>query len=199
MTLTNQKKDNQELIVKTLKGYFTSYDNLINYVQMHAFSHRYAVSIKRSERENFVYLQCDRVQEMSTAGVYPQTILTTLHQANLNNTAALLDELLEGNFEHYYQYDQEENLTHLFFAHPKLLALTKQKEDYEWALTCVARILDDIPKPQVIVTDHKLALMYAVQKVFPESQNLLYDEWSTFMENWSTFIKSKRETDFENN
>ena len=40
-------------------------------------------------------------------------------------------------------------------------------------LTCVARILDDIPKPQVIVTDRELALMNAVQTVFSESHNLL--------------------------
>ena len=40
-------------------------------------------------------------------------------------------------------------------------------------LTCVARILGDIPKPQVIVTDRELALMNAVQTVFSESHNLL--------------------------
>ena len=68
------------------------------------------------------------------------------------------------------------------------------------------------------MTDCKLALMNAVQMVFSESHNLLCiwhinknvlvncrphfqtnDEWSKFMKSWSNLIKSKKETDFENN
>ncbi|CAG8502740.1 2637_t:CDS:2, partial [Scutellospora calospora] len=90
-----------------------------------------------------------KVQEMSTAGIHPREILSTLRQSNPNNFAisktiynardkirhdnlqgrtpiqALLDELVEENIEHYYQYNQNGNLTHLFFAHPKSIILTK--------------------------------------------------------------------------
>ncbi|RHZ78775.1 hypothetical protein Glove_156g68 [Diversispora epigaea] len=41
-------------------SHFESRDDLIQHVQTHAFSYGYAVSIKRSERNKFVYLQCDR-------------------------------------------------------------------------------------------------------------------------------------------
>ncbi|CAG8666746.1 18842_t:CDS:2, partial [Racocetra persica] len=189
-----------------------------------------------------------KVQEMSTSGRTP--------------IQALLDELVEENIEYYYQYDQDRNLTHLFFAYPKSIILTKtynsvllmdctyktnkfkmplfhvvgmtsfnttfsscfaflkseQEEDYKWALTCVFHIFGNIPKPQVIMTDHELALMNVIKTVFPESKNLLCIwhieknvlvncrryfqtdiEWSTFMKSWSTLIKSKTETDFENN
>ncbi|CAG8808070.1 26966_t:CDS:2, partial [Racocetra persica] len=74
-----------------------------------------------------------RVREMSTAGKL--AILKTIYNArdkicrdNLQGHTpiqALLDKLVEGNFEHDYQYDQNDNLTHLFFAHSKSIALTK--------------------------------------------------------------------------
>ncbi|CAG8850556.1 8699_t:CDS:1, partial [Racocetra persica] len=38
---------------------------------------------------------------------------------------ALLNKLVEGNFEHNYQCNQNDNLTHFFFAHSKSIALTK--------------------------------------------------------------------------
>ena len=339
-------------------GIFESREALINHAKMHAFSHGYAVSIKRSEKDKFVYLKCDRgghynnklnltdetrqrststrligcsfelygkklnngkweliinnkehnheaspyisghpssrklneedqqkVQDMSIAGVYPREILSTLRKNNPNSLAisktiynardkirrdnlqgrtpieALLDELIEGNFEYDYQCDQDGNLTHLFFAHPKSIELTnnyntvllmdctyktnkfkmpllhvvgmtsfnttfsscfaflksEQEEDYKWALTRVTHIFSNDLRPQVIVTDRELALMRAIQTIFPESQNLLCvwhigknvlvncrrhfpteNEWNTFLENWHTLIKSKTEADFDN-
>ena len=141
-------------------GIFESHEALINHAKMHAFSHGYAVSIKRSERNKFVYLRCDiggnynertkvtdetrqratstraidcpfelygkmmkdgqwrltinnanhnheasedisghpssrrlneadyqKVKEMSTAGVYPRKILSTLRQSNPDSLA----------------------------------------------------------------------------------------------------------------
>ncbi|CAG8800462.1 5604_t:CDS:2, partial [Racocetra persica] len=283
---------------------FESHEALINHVQTYALRHGYAVSIKRSEREKFVYLQCDRgsyyinrlnltdethqratstrlidcpfelygkkmkdsqwhltiknkrhnheasqdisghlsscrlneedqqrVREMSTAGVRPREILSTLRQDDLGKLAilktiynardkihrdnlqgrtpiqALLDELVEENFEHNYQCDQNDNLTHLFFAYSKSIALNR-----------VAHIFGNVPKPKVIITDRELALMHAVYTVFSESQNVLYvwyieknvltsckrhfqinDEWIEFMECWSNLIKSQTEADFDSN
>ena len=42
------------------EGYFPSRDTLIDHARTHAFSHGYAVSIKRSERDKFVYLCCNQ-------------------------------------------------------------------------------------------------------------------------------------------
>ncbi|CAG8797364.1 5673_t:CDS:2, partial [Racocetra persica] len=77
---------------------------------------------------------------------------------------ALLDKLVEENFEHDYQCDQNDNLTHLFF---------NKEDNYVWGLNRVAHIFENIPKPKVIITDRELALMHAVHTVFPESQNIL--------------------------
>ncbi|CAG8485299.1 3797_t:CDS:1 [Racocetra persica] len=41
-------------------GNFESHEAFINHVQTYTLSHEYAMSIKRSEQEKFVYLQCDR-------------------------------------------------------------------------------------------------------------------------------------------
>ncbi|CAG8795333.1 28997_t:CDS:2, partial [Racocetra persica] len=90
-----------------------------------------------------------RVREMFTAGVRPREIFFTLCQDDPDKLAilktiynardkirrdnlqghipiqALLDELVEGKFEHNYQCDQNDNLTHLFFVHSKSITLIK--------------------------------------------------------------------------
>ncbi|CAG8805413.1 7694_t:CDS:2 [Cetraspora pellucida] len=155
-----------------------------------------------------------KVQEMSIAGIYPHEILSTFRQSNSDSLAisktiynardkvrhdnlqgctpiqVLLDELIEGNFEYDYQYDQNctyktnkfkmpllhvvgiTNFNTTFFSCFAFLK-SEQKEDYNWALTRVAYIFGDISKFQ--------------------------GEWSIFFESWSTLIKSKTEPDFENN
>ncbi|CAG8485321.1 3798_t:CDS:2 [Racocetra persica] len=151
---------------------------------------------------------------MSTADVHLREILSTLRQDDLGKLAilktiynardkiccdnfqsctpiqALLDKLVEGNFEHDYQCDQNDNLTHLFFAYSKSIALTKTYNSVllidctyktnkfkmpllHVALNHVAHIFENVPKSKVIVTDCELALMHAVHTVFPESQNVL--------------------------
>ncbi|CAG8584927.1 5455_t:CDS:2 [Cetraspora pellucida] len=60
--------------------------------------------------------------------VYQMSEADKIRQDNLKDhipIQALLDELKEENFEYNYQYDQNNHLTHLFFAHPILIILTK--------------------------------------------------------------------------
>ncbi|XP_077252535.1 protein FAR1-RELATED SEQUENCE 5-like [Tasmannia lanceolata] len=85
---------------------------------------------------------------MTTAGIQPHQMLTSLRRSNpqllaisrdvYNCTAkirkdilagrtpiqALLDELADGGFYYSVEYD-EGRLTHLFFAHPKSIALSR--------------------------------------------------------------------------
>ena len=51
----------------------------------------------------------------------------------------------------------------------------EKKEDYEWAMTQFKELLEkhDIPWPLSIVTDRELALMNALEKVFPDVVHIL--------------------------
>ncbi|XP_021820789.1 uncharacterized protein LOC110762455 [Prunus avium] len=90
-----------------------------------------------------------RIKEMSMAGIPPRQILSSLRQSNPHLLAisrniynkkakileeslagrtviqALLDELGGGGFSYNIEYDQEGHLTHLFFAHPMSIELSK--------------------------------------------------------------------------
>ncbi|ERN03501.1 PKS-NRPS hybrid synthetase CHGG_01239 [Amborella trichopoda] len=90
-----------------------------------------------------------QIKEMNAAGIRPRQILTTLRQSNPNLKAismdvynikgkirrenrsgrspiqALLDELAHCGFLYYFQCDEEGQLTHLFFAHPISVVLSK--------------------------------------------------------------------------
>ncbi|CAG8691830.1 12082_t:CDS:1 [Funneliformis caledonium] len=49
----------------------------------------------------------------------------------------------------------------------------EERIDYQWALTHIARLFDGISRPGVIVTDRELALMNALEIIFPDLANLL--------------------------
>ncbi|XP_062020976.1 protein FAR1-RELATED SEQUENCE 6-like [Rosa rugosa] len=90
-----------------------------------------------------------QVEQMSRAGIKPRQILSSLRQSNpdllavsrniYSKTAqfrreslgggsiiqALLDELGGAGFSHNVKYDHSGHLTHLFFAHPTSIELTK--------------------------------------------------------------------------
>ncbi|XP_077216899.1 protein FAR1-RELATED SEQUENCE 5-like [Tasmannia lanceolata] len=221
-----------------------------------------------------------RIKEMTIAGIEPLQMLTSLRQRNRRLLAesrdlynciakirkeiltgrtriqALLDELTAGGFHCTVAYDEEGHLTHLFFAHPKSIAISRiysnvfvmdcayktnkykmpllnvvgvtsfnscfyscfalllkeEKEDYVWALKMFHDMLDNVSKPTVIITDRELALMGAIQVVFPRTINLLCvwhiekdilskckchfqdgDNWDGFLSSWSTLIESPTE------
>ena len=97
----------------------------------------------------------------------------------------------------------------------------EEKTDYQWALTHVARLFDGIPKPGVIATDRELALMNALEMIFPNSANLLClwhirknilknckqhfpkateneegDGWQLFFGRWNDVAESTTEVEF---
>ena len=92
---------------------------------------------------------------------------------------------------------------------------SEEKEDYEWALTRVARLFDGIETPNVIVTDRELVLTNALETTFPDTQHLLCvwhveknvlshfkrlftegEQWDEFLQQWTTAVNSKTEEDF---
>ncbi|XP_004305076.1 PREDICTED: protein FAR-RED ELONGATED HYPOCOTYL 3-like [Fragaria vesca subsp. vesca] len=182
-----------------------------------------------------------KIKEMSKAGVTPRQILSSLRQSNSDihttfrsiynekqrimkeNLAghtviqALLEELGQAGFIYNIEYDQNGRLTHLMFAHPLSIALTKsymnvfvmdctyktnkykmplldivgvtsfntsfyscfvfmqkeEEEDYVWALTMFSKMLGVEAYPLVIIIDRELALMNAINIVFPKTANIL--------------------------
>lgn len=89
------------------------------------------------------------IEEMTRSGVPPRQILSSLRQRNPKLQAisrtiynmkvklkndnldgrtmiqALFEELGQGDFTFYVAHDQNGHLTHLFFAHPSSIALTR--------------------------------------------------------------------------
>ncbi|XP_058216857.1 protein FAR1-RELATED SEQUENCE 5-like [Rhododendron vialii] len=172
---------------------------------------------------------------------------------------ALFDELGKWDFSFDVERDRDVHLTHLFFAHPSSIALTKsypyvfamdctyktnkykmplldivgvssfngsfyscfafmQKEeegDYVWALERFKKLLGHDQQPLVILSDRELALMNAIQLVFPRTAHVLCvwhieknvlskcksqfesgKDWETFLSTWTNVIESVDESSF---
>ncbi|XP_021840674.2 protein FAR1-RELATED SEQUENCE 5-like [Spinacia oleracea] len=92
----------------------------------------------------------------------------------------------------------------------------EKEEDYVWALKNFSSILGFNCQPQVIVTDRKLALIGAINIVFPETTHLLcvwhiqknivakckgyfteIEDWDVFMSMWNAMIYAETEEQFE--
>ena len=207
-------------------------------VEIISLSHNHEPSIDMSGHpycRRFTQGEALQVKQMSRAGIKPRQILSSLRQTNpellavsrnvYSKTAqfrresldgrsviqALLDELGGAGFSHNVKYDHNGHLTHLFFAHPTSIQLTKnysnvfvmdctyktnkykmplleivgvssfntsffscfvfmqkeEQEDYEWALQMFRNLLGYGNHPLVIITDRELALMKAIEVVFP--------------------------------
>ncbi|CAG8760534.1 3746_t:CDS:2 [Cetraspora pellucida] len=93
-------------------GYFTSCEALIQYAQKHAFDHGYAVSIKRSERNKFVYLYCDR------DGLYRNKMNYTNETCQKATRLQLINCLFElhGKIENGQWYLTVKNANHNYKA-----------------------------------------------------------------------------------
>jgi hypothetical protein len=105
---------------------------------------------------------------------------------------------------------------HFFCGFPFLKS--ELEEDYIWALTCLKAIFQDIKYPSVLPADRELALMNAIVKVFPGSQNLLCiwhieknilakcknkfettEKFKEFLTHWNAVIYSDSESSYYNN
>ncbi|KAG5566439.1 hypothetical protein RHGRI_002122 [Rhododendron griersonianum] len=223
------------------------------------------------------------IRQMTLAGIPPRQVLSSLRLSdpsckaiartvyNAKNAItkevlagrtmvqALFNELGKGDFSFDVERDGDGHLTHLFFAHPSSIALTKsypyvfamdctyktnkykmplldivgvssfngsfyscfafmQKEeegDYVWALERFKKLLGHDQQPLVILSDRELALMNAIQLVFPGTAHVLCvwhieknvlskcksqfesgKDWETFLSTWTNVIESVDESSF---
>ncbi|CAG8531643.1 1520_t:CDS:2 [Racocetra persica] len=71
---------------------------------------------------------------------------------------------------------------------------SEEETDYNWALTNVLGLFDEIEKPSIIVTDRELALMNTLRMIFPNSTNILCQG---FLAKWNDIIQSNTEDEFD--
>ncbi|RKF61426.1 PKS-NRPS hybrid synthetase, partial [Golovinomyces cichoracearum] len=96
----------------------------------------------------------------------------------------------------------------------------EKEEDYKWVLNCTKQLLIkyNIPFPKVWVTDRELALMKAIEAIFPTSDHILcrwhvnmnvvarckkyfkvQKEWDAFYTTWIKLIDSTTLEDVRKN
>lgn len=94
------------------------------------------------------------------------------------------------------------------FSVAQSFIMGEKQENYVWVLENLKRVMDTDRLPTVIVTDRDLALMNAIEKVFPNAKHLLcrwhidknvtancrkhFDEkaWPLFMHSWTSLMFS---------
>ncbi|KAL3498455.1 hypothetical protein ACH5RR_041187 [Cinchona calisaya] len=192
---------------------------------------------------HFSKKEIQHIREMSKAGILPRQILASLRQGNLNLQAisrtiynakakirkenlmgrtaiqALFDEFAETGFVYDIEHDDKEIIGVSSFNtsfYSCFVAMQKEEEsDYIWALERFKKLLGVGKNPSVIVTDSELALMNAIEIVFPSTTNLLcvwhieknilfkckkyFEEkeaWDTFILSWTNLIKYTDEITF---
>ncbi|CAG8766679.1 24057_t:CDS:2 [Racocetra persica] len=191
-------------------GCFESREALIQHAQSHALNHGYAVYIKRSERDKFVYLYCDRDCPFELYGKkkneqWHLTIKNAIHNYESS-------EDMFGHPSHHRLNLEEQQRVHQIseadctyktnkFRMPLLHGVGMTSFNTTFS-SCFAFL-------------KKLALMHAIYTVFPESQNFLCiwhieknvlsnfrqylptkDELREFLRSWSALINSKSEEEF---
>ncbi|XP_022889284.1 protein FAR1-RELATED SEQUENCE 5-like [Olea europaea var. sylvestris] len=95
----------------------------------------------------------------------------------------------------------------------------EREENYAWALGRLKSLMNDIIMPSVIVIDRELALMKAIEKIFPTSTNILCrwhisknvlaktkkyfdnhkDQWDAFMHMWNLLVLSTSIEEYKQN
>ncbi|CAG8497947.1 8419_t:CDS:2 [Scutellospora calospora] len=159
--------------------------------------------------------QTASIAAMTTASLRPKEIISTLRQndpstlvtnINIYNTRVqirlqnlagrtpiqtLIDEFQKGNFLYEYKYDNTVGITgfNTTFYSCFIFMKSEDEEDYKWALTQFMHLFNRISKPGIIVTDRELALMNALNSVFPDSKNLLCNN----------IVQSETEIEFDTN
>ncbi|KAG5544831.1 hypothetical protein RHGRI_017326 [Rhododendron griersonianum] len=264
-----------------LEENFSTRDELLDRIRNMALKGGYVTTIKKSKPGCYVIIGCDR------GGKYRGTSVP-LSEGKRMSGSRLVNcpfqilgkkkvgkpwkvEIKDVSHNHEPSSDmsghpicrrfskEEVEGTHLFFAHPSSIALTKsypyvfvmdctyktnkykmplldivgvssfngsfyscfafmQKEeegDYVWALERFKTILGPDQQPSVILSDRELALMNAIEVVFPGTTNILCvwhieknvlskckpkfereQDWETFLSDWTNLVESPDESCF---
>ncbi|KAJ3705596.1 hypothetical protein LUZ61_009301 [Rhynchospora tenuis] len=94
----------------------------------------------------------------------------------------------------------------------------ERTEDYIWALRMFKETLGEVNQPLVVITDRELALINAIQDVFPSTTNILCiwhinknilakckmyfqtkEDWETFSSDWQKVVYSSTEGEYIDN
>ncbi|XP_050221087.1 uncharacterized protein LOC126671359 [Mercurialis annua] len=213
--------------------------------------HNHEASVDMSGHSSCRHLskeEISSVETMSKSGIAPRHILTSLRQKNNSLQAvsrsvynakakiyrenlgcrtiiqALFEEFGDGDFTFNAQHNDTGHLTHLFFAHPLSITLTRNYQNVfrrsvnKIMLDMFKTILGDNVQPSAIVSDRELVLMNAIRVVFPKTRiflcvwhiekNILanckryfevQDEWDSFLSSWNEIIYTSNEVEYAEN
>ena len=107
--------------------------------------------------------------------------------------------------------------TNLTFCAAIVYLQYEREDNYIWALSRLQHLIDGFEQPKVIVTDRELALMKAVENVFPRARHLLCrwhisrnvlakckkifdsnEKWDKFITSWSILVLSPTKDEYMN-
>ncbi|KAF7140654.1 hypothetical protein RHSIM_Rhsim06G0076500 [Rhododendron simsii] len=244
-----------------LEENFSTRDELRDRIRNMALKEGYVTTIKKSKPGCYVIIGCDRGGKYRGTSV-PLSEGKRMSGSRLVNCPFQMlgkKKVGQGDFTFDIKRDGNGHLTHLFFAHPSSIALTKsysyvfvmdysyktnkykmslldivgvssfngsfyscfafmQKEEeggYAWALERFKAILGPDQQPSVILSDRELALMNAIEVVFPGTTNILCvwhirknvlskckpkfereQDRETFLSDWTNLVESPDESCF---
>ncbi|CAG8796036.1 10373_t:CDS:2 [Cetraspora pellucida] len=219
------------------------------YLEVHNLEHNHERSINMLGHpisRRLTGQQLERVIEMTVSGSGPRKIVSALrqndklalvtsrdiynacgqlHQQNLaghTSIQALIDELSEGDFIYKCKYDNNGSITHLFFAHNKSIALTREYSSvllmdctyktnkfkmpllnivgitsfYTTFYSCFIFIKDKEEKDYCWALNNVASLFNGLQFSKETDEN---SEWNLFLSKWNEIVKSKTEDEFNLN
>ncbi|XP_021839271.2 protein FAR1-RELATED SEQUENCE 5-like [Spinacia oleracea] len=205
-----QKNPNLQAVARTIY-------NLKSKIQKESLGNRSLIQALFEELEQgdftFTYVKDDRGHLTHVFFAHPRSIML----AKRYSTVFVMDCTYKTNKYGMPLLDiiGMTSLNKSFYAAFVFLRSEKE-EDYVWALKNFSSMLGLNCQPQVIVTDRELALINAINIVFPETTHLLCvwhiqknivvkckgyfketEDWDVFMSMWNAMVYAETEEQFE--
>ncbi|KAK3206077.1 hypothetical protein Dsin_020123 [Dipteronia sinensis] len=184
--------------ILTTDQVFKSRESLIEWAQDIGRNNRLVIVIKKSDvnvdrRKPRISFACER------SGVYKKKINKGQKPKRLKATVGVTS-------------------TELTFSVAFVFLENERVDNYTWVLEKLKTVMDENMLPSVILTDREIALMNAIQNVFPNASNLLCrwhisrnvlahckklfetnEKWETFICSWNVMVLSSRKQEYIHN
>ncbi|XP_028111262.1 uncharacterized protein LOC114309680 [Camellia sinensis] len=169
----------------------------------HLEGHSYAGRLSKDEKA--------LLMDMSKSMVHPKEILVTLKQRDVLNVSTLKTIYNVRHRNRVVQRAGRSQMQHLLGELAKYNYIERHRseestmtygrvDNYAWVLATLRDVMDGFVVPIVIVTDRELALMNAIQKIFP-SADIYYvvgiSKWEKFNHEWNSIVYSSSEIQYD--
>ncbi|XP_028107346.1 uncharacterized protein LOC114306324 [Camellia sinensis] len=167
------------------------------------------------------------LMDMSKSMVRPKEILVTLKQRDTLKVSTLKTIYNVRHRNRVVQRAERSQMQHLLGELAKYNYIERHRseesmmtyetvDNYAWVLATLRDVMDGFVVPTVIVTNRELALMNAIQKIFPSARHLLcrwhisknvltkckkmfetQQKWEKFNHEWNSVVYSSFEIQYE--